>query len=293
VNLRRLSFAKHCAVGICAVLVSASAATHAGEGARTQPENAPAAAASYRIDEESRDERTSLIKVTFTSPVPESAVTRAFFEIARARGTPYFIKLKQMGGVDGIHWYVAGFSATREVVATEYFGFGDPLPAGIESQFVAVEDYARLLASQEAALRAAESAGMAAGPYGELVTRVAKEHRLEPALLHAVVSVESGYNAAAQSPKGARGLMQLMPDTAARYGVNDIWNPAENLRAGARYLRDLLAMFADNLPLALAAYNAGEGAVTRAGNRIPPFPETARYVPKVLLEYDRYRASKQ
>ena len=291
-KMGRLSFAKHFAAGLCAALVCASAAARAGEGAGTQPENAPAAV-TYRIEEMSRDERTSLVKVTSTAALPEAIVTRAFFEIARARGTPYFIRLKMVNAVEGTQWYVVGFAATREIVATEYFGFGDPLPAGIETQFVAVEDYARLLASQEEALRAAEAASIPAGRYADLVTRVAHEHRRDPALLHAVVSVESGYNAAAQSPKGARGLMQLMPDTAARYGVSDVWNPLENLRAGARYLRDLLAMFADNLPLALAAYNAGEGAVTRAGNKIPPFAETVRYVPKVLLEYERYRASKQ
>jgi soluble lytic murein transglycosylase-like protein len=127
------------------------------------------------------------------------------------------------------------------------------------------------------------------GRYASLIREVAREEKVDPALLHAVVTVESGYNARALSPKGAVGLMQLMPDTARRYAVRDIWDPLQNLRGGARYLRDLLMMFNDNLSLALAAYNAGEKAVIRAGHRIPPFAETRNYVPRVLEHYSRYR----
>jgi len=123
-----------------------------------------------------------------------------------------------------------------------------------------------------------------------LVGAIAKEHGLDAALLHAVITVESGYNAHALSPKGAAGLMQLMPDTAQRYAVKNIWDPRENLRGGARYLRDLIAMFRADLSLALAAYNAGEAAVVQAGNRVPPYPETRSYVPKVLAHYDSYRS---
>jgi soluble lytic murein transglycosylase-like protein len=83
--------------------------------------------------------------------------------------------------------------------------------------------------------------------------------------------------------------MQLMPATAERYGVNDIWDPSQNLRGGARYLRDLLEQFDDDLMLALAAYNAGEGAVIRYGNRIPPYPETQNYVFKVIEFLQRAR----
>ena len=125
-----------------------------------------------------------------------------------------------------------------------------------------------------------------------LVGMVAKEHGLDAALLHAVITVESGYNAHARSPKGAAGLMQLMPDTAERYAVKNVWDPRENLRGGARYLRDLIAMFGSDLPLALAAYNAGEAAVVQAGNKMPPYAETRSYVPKVLAHYARYRAQR-
>lgn len=126
--------------------------------------------------------------------------------------------------------------------------------------------------------------------YQDMIARVAKEQKLEPALLHAVIAVESAYNPQARSPKGATGLMQLMPDTARRYGVTDLLNPLENLRGGARYLRDLLSMFNNNLRLVLAAYNAGEGAVIRSGHAIPPYPETQSYVPRVLQHYEHFRA---
>jgi soluble lytic murein transglycosylase-like protein len=126
-----------------------------------------------------------------------------------------------------------------------------------------------------------------------MIARVAREQKVEPALLHAVVMAESAYNPRARSPKGATGLMQLMPATGKRYGAKDLLNPLQNLRAGARYLRDLLALFDNNLGLVLAAYNAGEGAVMRSGNTIPPYPETRKYVPRVLEYYESYRALAQ
>jgi soluble lytic murein transglycosylase-like protein len=120
------------------------------------------------------------------------------------------------------------------------------------------------------------------GRYVGLVDAAARQHRLIPELLHAVIRTESAYNASAVSSAGAIGLMQLMPGTAARYNVNDIWDPRENLRGGAAYLRDLLEMFDQDLRLALAAYNAGENAVIKYGRQIPPYPETQQYVRKVL-----------
>lgn len=125
--------------------------------------------------------------------------------------------------------------------------------------------------------------------YADLIAQVAAEQKIEPALLHAVVAVESAYNARARSPKGATGLMQLMPATAKQYGVTDLLNPAENLKAGARYLKHLQGMFGNNLRLVLAAYNAGEGAVIRSGRQIPPYRETRAYVPRVLEQYRYYR----
>jgi soluble lytic murein transglycosylase-like protein len=124
--------------------------------------------------------------------------------------------------------------------------------------------------------------------YGPIVDRVARYHRLDSALVHAVVQVESAYNPTAVSGKGAVGLMQLMPETARRYGVRDRRDPERNLHGGVRYLRDLILRFND-VVLALAAYNAGEGAVIRYGKRIPPFPETQQYVRKVLVTWRALR----
>lgn len=124
--------------------------------------------------------------------------------------------------------------------------------------------------------------------FAPLVDEVARHHHLDPYLIHAVVQVESAYDPAAVSRKGAVGLMQLMPGTADRYGVPDRLDPARNLQGGVRYLRDLLMRF-DDVVLALAAYNAGENAVERYGNRVPPFPETRRYVNKVLAAWRTLR----
>jgi soluble lytic murein transglycosylase-like protein len=118
-----------------------------------------------------------------------------------------------------------------------------------------------------------------------IIDNAAKTHGIDARLIHAVIRAESGYNAQAISSKGAVGLMQLIPATAQRYGVNNIYDVTENIFGGARYLRDLLNMFNGNVELALAGYNAGENAVIRAGNRIPPYPETMAYVPKVINFY--------
>lgn len=115
-----------------------------------------------------------------------------------------------------------------------------------------------------------------------LIEHYARLHQVQPELVAAVVGVESGYNARALSPKGAAGAMQLMPATAARYGVTDRHDPAQNIEAGVRHLKYLLDQHQGNVPLALAAYNAGQGAVARHGGRIPPYRETMLYVPAVL-----------
>jgi len=111
---------------------------------------------------------------------------------------------------------------------------------------------------------------------------IAERHHISPKLLHAVIRIESAYNSKAVSKAGAVGLMQLMPDTAKRYGVVDRQDVMQNLDAGTRYLKDLLALFNNDLKLALAGYNAGEGAVIKYKNTIPPYPETQQYVSQVL-----------
>lgn len=122
-----------------------------------------------------------------------------------------------------------------------------------------------------------------------LVQRMANAHGVHAALLKAIIEVESGFNAAARSPKGAIGLMQVMPATAARYGQFNLYSPEQNVDVGARYLRDLLGMFGGDVRLAVAAYNAGENAVIRHGRRVPPYAETVKYVPMVLERYQRFR----
>lgn len=126
--------------------------------------------------------------------------------------------------------------------------------------------------------------------FSSMIESASKTHGVDSALVHAVITAESGYNPGATSRAGAKGLMQLMPDTAARYGVRNIVDPQENINGGVRYLRDLITMFNGNLELAVAAYNAGENAVIRHGNRIPPYAETVHYVPKVLGFYRKFQS---
>lgn len=128
--------------------------------------------------------------------------------------------------------------------------------------------------------------------YDRLIRRTAAQQQVDPALIKAVMHVESGFNPHAVSDKGAMGLMQVMPDTAQRYGVEDLFDPAQNVRAGALYLRDLQKMFRNNMRLVLAAYNAGENAVLRYKG-IPPFDETRDYVRKVMQMHRSYLAEQK
>ena len=134
--------------------------------------------------------------------------------------------------------------------------------------------------------------------YARLIDEHAKTSQLDPALVKALVAVESAFDAQAVSLKGAVGLMQVIPDTGERYGLTgdahrstaqQLLDPATNLRIGTRYLRDLLARYADDVPLALAAYNAGEGMVASHDNTVPPFAETRDYVKLVQQVYALYR----
>ena len=116
-------------------------------------------------------------------------------------------------------------------------------------------------------------------PYGEIIDKVATREGVSPQLVRAVIKVESGYQERARSPKGAMGLMQLMPGTARQYEVSNPYEAQSNIEGGIKYLKSLLSRF--ELPLALAAYNAGEAAVKRFGG-IPPYPETRKYVADIL-----------
>jgi soluble lytic murein transglycosylase-like protein len=140
--------------------------------------------------------------------------------------------------------------------------------------------------------RRAPSRADGQGRYRVLIKRVAGRFGVEPALVRAVIAVESGYDPNAVSKRGASGLMQLMPGTAKRYGVIDVFDPADNVRGGVQYLADLLSHFDNDLRLALAAYNAGESAVLKYNGRIPPYRETREYVPKVVAIYRKYLSSR-
>ncbi len=118
----------------------------------------------------------------------------------------------------------------------------------------------------------------------DLVEEAARKHDVDPLLVHSVIQVESNYNPFAVSPKGAQGLMQLIPETAKRFGVANSFSPRENIEGGVRYLRYLKDLFRDDR-LALAAYNAGEAAVARYDNTVPPYPETQSYVKLVGRKY--------
>lgn len=127
---------------------------------------------------------------------------------------------------------------------------------------------------------------MRRGAISDIVRNYAARHRIPPALINAVIEVESSFNPRAVSPRGAMGLMQLMPDVAASLGVEDPFEPEENIRGGVALLRRLLDKYGGDYTRALAAYNAGEGAVDRSGG-IPDFPETRNYVNRVMRAYMR------
>jgi soluble lytic murein transglycosylase-like protein len=118
-----------------------------------------------------------------------------------------------------------------------------------------------------------------------LIRNQGAQYGVDPYLIYCVMSQESSFDASAVSPKGARGLMQLMPATAARYGVLNPLDPVQSIRGGTHYLKDLLELFNGRVDLALAGYNAGEAAVIKYGNRTPPYAETQSYVRLISMRY--------
>ncbi len=128
--------------------------------------------------------------------------------------------------------------------------------------------------------------GGVSGRYADLIREAASRYGVDPGLVEAVVRMESGFDPWAVSSKGAQGLMQLMPRTASTLGVRDAFNPRQNINGGVRHLRTLLDRYAGNLPLALAAYNAGDEAV-RWYHGVPPYPETQQYVRKIIHSYGK------
>jgi soluble lytic murein transglycosylase-like protein len=144
--------------------------------------------------------------------------------------------------------------------------------------------------SVEPAAQRTQAGGVSAGSnasVAEMVEAVSKKYDVDPLLVHSVISVESAYDSRAVSHKGAQGLMQLMPETARRFGVKNSFDPLDNLEGGVRYLKYLDSLFPNDMTLKLAAYNAGEGAVWKYNNRVPPYRETREYVDKVGTRYGK------
>lgn len=135
-------------------------------------------------------------------------------------------------------------------------------------------------------------AGMDITKYDHLIAQAADKYEIDPALVKAVIKAESNFNKQAVSPAGACGLMQLMPKTADSLQVADVFHPGNNIEGGVRYLRYLLNLYQGNLPVALAAYNAGEGTVSRYNGQIPPYRETQTYVKRVLSYFNKYMVGK-
>lgn len=183
-------------------------------------------------------------------------------------------------------------AATAGPAPADVYSFVDPGGVAHFSNVPADPRYQLLIASPEEAAAASPKGKpidwlARSAQYDGVIGLAAKAATIQAALVRAVIVVESGFNPRAVSKKGAIGLMQLQPATARRYGVKNIYDPEQNVRAGAHYLSDLLARYDSNLELALAAYNAGEDAVERYGRRVPPFRETLAYVPSVMRVYQR------
>jgi soluble lytic murein transglycosylase-like protein len=172
----------------------------------------------------------------------------------------------------------------------QFFVNSDPQPTrfGSSKFAAAAKPHATIYLPAESSFTGPSRPAMSIDRDGaeRLVREAAERHHMDPALVRAVIETESNWNSTAKSRKGALGLMQLIPTTAVRFGVNDAFNPQQNVDAGVRYLKTLLERYNGNLDLALAAYNAGEGAVDRA-HGVPAFRETREYVQKVQNAYFR------
>jgi len=195
---------------------------------------------------------------------------------------------------------VAAFAVTAAPAFADIFSFKDEKGVvhftnikGLDPRYKLVRrEGGRLTAAMEGPTYAYMPSLADMEKFSAIVKTASLTYGVDASLVHAVISAESAYNPYAVSKAGAMGLMQLMPDTARRYGVDNMMDPAQNVKGGVRYLRDLLALFGGRIDLAVAAYNAGENAVIRFGRQIPPYAETKHYVPKVLAFYRNIQSRK-
>lgn len=176
--------------------------------------------------------------------------------------------------------------STLKVVAWRFEGDSVQMRLADGGEVATAASAVRGFVPDELLLEVEEVRNEKSGDLASLLEAAALRHGLDPALVRAVVQVESAFQPAAVSPKGAQGLMQLMPGTAVALGVRDAFDPAQNLEGGSRHLAGLVQAYGGDLKKALAAYNAGAGAVARHGG-IPPYRETREYVARVLTRYRR------
>ena len=219
-------------------------------------------------------------------PVPSTARAHAAWQWAKARtplaaGCP--LPATALGALTRVASAIVLMASTASPAIAQIYTWrdtnGNLVLSDRPRDGVAVRTYGVPKAEHLRVTRPAPSSR--ARLYESLIDEYAKLHNVRPALVHAVVQVESAFNPAAVSPKGAMGLMQLMPATARMLKVGNPFDPTENVRGGVAYLRQLLDRYDGNEELALAAYNAGPGAVDRHGQSIPPYAETQSYVSKV------------
>ena len=189
-----------------------------------------------------------------------------------------------MGGKLRFLWVLAPLAILGDAFSTDVTG-----TATVAAEVVPLEQPARDDVGEAPAVPAPRPPLPDMRRFAKLVEAACRAHGVDEALVHAVILAESSYDPNAVSIAGASGLMQLMPQTAKRHGVRDLFDPADNIRGGVKHLKQLLALFDGDVELAVAAYNAGENAVIRAGYRVPPYPQTEAYVPKVIGHYRRFQ----
>ena len=233
-------------------------------------------------------------KIERETPTPAAAPAAAksnddddHFEVAEVVARPP----SNNGVYDQQAWIYLKGGARVEADSASQSAAGVWYKRGAMSIFIDASSVDRIEVEDPATIAQAgkKASGWSTGrPWLEsLIRQNGGKYGVDPYLIFLVMEQESHFNTHALSPKGARGLMQLMPGTAARFGVRRAHDPAQNISGGTRYLRELLNRFNNRVDLVLASYNAGEGAVAKFGNRVPPYQETRNYVKKISYRYKR------